>query len=47
MLESVDRSNKIVRDIKKLSVPTEKVKSVKEGEMIAATLFKYLTENTV
>jgi peptide deformylase len=46
MLETIDRSNKIVRDIKKLSVPTEKVKSIKEGEMIAATLFKYLTENT-
>ena len=46
MLESVDRSNKIVRDIKKLSVPTEKVKSVKEGEIVATTLFKYLVENT-
>ena len=34
MLESVDRSNKIVRDIKKLSVPTEKVKSIKDLEPI-------------
>ena len=36
----------IVTDIKKLNQPTEKVKSVKEGEIIAATLFKYLTTKT-
>ena len=36
----------IVTDIKKLNQPTEKVKSVKEGEIIAATLLKYLTTKT-
>ena len=46
MLETIDKNNKIVKDIKKLSVPTEKVKSVKEGEAIAATLFQYLTTHT-
>ncbi len=46
MFETIDRNNKIVRDIEKLSVPTEKVKSVKEGEAIAATLFQYLTKHT-
>ena len=46
MLETLDRKNKIVRDIKALSVPTEKVETVKEGEIIATTLFQYLTKNT-
>jgi|TARA_B100000287_G_scaffold213890_1_gene201855 peptide deformylase len=46
MFETIDRNNKIVRDMKKLTIPTEKVKSVKEGEAIAATLFQYLTKHT-
>jgi len=46
MLETVDKKNKIVRDIKALSIPTEKCSSVKEGEAIAATLFQYLTKHT-
>ena len=46
MLETIDRNNKIVRDIKQLSIPTEKVETVKEGEIIATTLFQYLTKHT-
>lgn len=46
MLETIDRNNKIVKDIKALSVPTEKVETVKEGEILAATLFQYLTKHT-
>ena len=46
MLESIDRNNKIVRDIKALTIPTEKVENVKEGEAIAATLFQYLVKHT-
>ena len=46
MLETIDKKNKIVKDIKQLSVPTERCKSVKEGEAIAATLFQYLTKHT-
>ena len=46
MFETVDKKNKIVKDLKVLTIPTEKVKSVKEGEMIAATCFEYLTKHT-
>jgi peptide deformylase len=46
MFETIDRKNKIVKDLKTLSVTTEKVKSIKEGEMIAATCFEYLTKHT-
>ncbi len=36
----------IVTNLKQLNIPTEPVKSVKEGEMIAATLLQYLTQRT-
>jgi peptide deformylase len=46
MFETVDKKNKIVKDLKTLTIPTEKVKTVKEGEIIAATCFEYLTKHT-
>ncbi len=36
----------IVTNIKQLNKPTKKVTDIKHGEVIAATLFKYLTTNT-
>ena len=36
----------IVKDLKRLNIPTEPVKNLQEGEMIAATLFQYLTKKT-